>query len=42
MPVDTFSLNFAQIKVSYKEQKEDGSLDAAIEAGWDLKSNKEV
>jgi type VI secretion system secreted protein Hcp len=41
-PVDSFSLNFAQIKVSYKEQKEDGSLDTAVEAGWDLKSNKEV
>lgn len=30
VPTDAFSLNFAQVEVSYRAQKEDGSLDAAI------------
>jgi len=41
-PVDQVSLNFAKIEYSFKPQKPDGSLDAAIVAGWDLKLNKKV
>lgn len=41
-PVDQVALNFAKIEYSYKPQKPDGSLDAAIVAGWDLKLNKKV
>jgi type VI secretion system secreted protein Hcp len=40
--VDSFSLNFAKIKFEYKPQKPDGTLDAAISAGWDLKANKKL
>jgi len=41
-PVDQVSLNFAKIEYSFKPQKPDGSLEAAIVAGWDLKLNKKV
>ena len=40
LPVDQASLAFAKLKVEYRAQKADGSLDAAISAGWDVKSNK--
>jgi type VI secretion system secreted protein Hcp len=41
-PMDAFSLNFAKIEVSYKEQKPDGSLGDETRAGWDLKKNSPV
>jgi hypothetical protein len=28
--------------VEYKAQKADGSLDAAVTAGWDVKTNKKI
>lgn len=40
VPTDQVSLNFAKIEVSYKEQKEDGSLGTEYRAGWDLKKNE--
>jgi type VI secretion system secreted protein Hcp len=40
IPVDQVSINFTKIKVEYKPQKADGTLDAAVAAGWDLKANK--
>jgi type VI secretion system secreted protein Hcp len=40
LPMDQVSLNFAKLKVEYRPQKADGSLDAAVSAGWDVKSNK--
>jgi type VI secretion system secreted protein Hcp len=42
LPLDQVSLNFAKIKVEYKAQKADGSLDAPISAGWDLKANTKI
>jgi type VI secretion system secreted protein Hcp len=39
-PMDQVSLNFAKIKVEYKEQKADGSLGASSVAGWDVKANQ--
>jgi type VI secretion system secreted protein Hcp len=42
LPIDSVSLNFSKVKVEYRAQKGDGSLDAAITAGWDLKSNTKV
>ncbi len=39
LPVDSVSLNFTKIKTEYKPQKEDGTLDAAVSAGWNLKGN---
>jgi type VI secretion system secreted protein Hcp len=40
-PSDQVSLNFAKLKVEYRTQKADGTLDAAVSAGWDVKSNKQ-
>lgn len=42
IPVDQVSLNFTQIKMEYKPQKADGTLDAAVTAGWNVKTNKKV
>jgi type VI secretion system secreted protein Hcp len=42
LPLDQVSLNFAKIRIEYKAQKADGSLDAAITAGWDAKANKQL
>lgn len=39
---ESFSLNYAKIKFDYKPQKADGSLDAAIPFGYDLKKNVKV
>jgi type VI secretion system secreted protein Hcp len=41
-PIDSVSLNFAKAQISYKAQKPDGSLDAAITAGFDAKTNTKV
>jgi type VI secretion system secreted protein Hcp len=41
-PVDQASLTFAKIKVEYRAQKADGSLEAPISAGWDVKSNTKL
>ena len=41
-PMDQASLNFSKIKIEYRAQKADGSLDAPITAGWDAKSNTKV
>ena len=35
-PMESFSLNFAQLGIKYTPIKDDGSEDAAIEHGWDL------
>jgi type VI secretion system secreted protein Hcp len=40
-PADQVSLNFAKLKVQYRPQKADGSLDTAVTAGWDAKTNKQ-
>jgi type VI secretion system secreted protein Hcp len=40
-PVDSVSLNFAKIKIEYKQQKPDGSLAGSIKAGWDVKQAKQ-
>ena len=42
LPMESVSLNFSKVKVEYRPQKADGSLDASISAGWDLKSNTKV
>jgi type VI secretion system secreted protein Hcp len=38
-PTDQVSLNFSKIHVSFSGQKPDGSPDAPVTAGWDLKKN---
>lgn len=40
IPVDQASLGFSTIQMEYRPQKSDGSLDAPVKAGWDLKQNK--
>lgn len=42
IPSDQTSFNFAQIEVEYKPQKADGTLDAGIKKGWNLKKNTTV
>ncbi len=42
IPTDQISLNFAKIEWEYKEQKPDGTLGGAIQAGWDMKANVKV
>jgi type VI secretion system secreted protein Hcp len=37
---EAMSFAFAKCKVEYKPQKADGSLDAAVTGGWDVKANK--
>jgi type VI secretion system secreted protein Hcp len=39
IPVEQVSLNFAKINVEYADQKEDGSLNPATVASYDLKAN---
>jgi type VI secretion system secreted protein Hcp len=41
-PTDHVSFNFGRIEVEYRPQKPDGSLDAAVKTGWDVKQNKPV
>jgi type VI secretion system secreted protein Hcp len=42
LPLDQVSLNFSKVKVEYKAQKADGSLDAPVSAGWDVKANSKL
>lgn len=42
VPTDQVSLGFAQIVFEYRAQKPDGSLDAAVHGGWDVKANKKL
>ncbi len=36
------SINFAEVKVEYQEQKDDGSGEPGPEFGWDMEKNKPV
>ena len=42
IPIDQVSFKFTKIEVSYAPQKADGSLDAAIPAGYDLKAGQKI
>jgi len=42
VPTDQFSLNFSKIEFEYTPQKEDGTLDTPVNAGYDVKANKKV
>jgi type VI secretion system secreted protein Hcp len=42
VPMDQVSFNFGRIEYEYRPQKPDGSLDAPIKAGWDVKANKKI
>jgi len=42
VPIDQISLNFTKIEMTYAPQKQDGSLDAPIPVGYDLKANTKI
>ena len=42
LPTDQISLNFAKIEYTYKQQNPDGTLGGPVQAGWDLKQNKQA
>jgi type VI secretion system secreted protein Hcp len=42
VPMDQCSLNYAKIEFAYSPQKPDGTLDAPVKTGYDVKSNKKV
>jgi len=42
VPMDQVSLNFSKIEFEYAQQKADGSADAPVKAGYDLKANAKV
>ena len=37
--MDQVSLSYAKLKVEYRAQKADGTFEAPVSAGWDLKAN---
>ena len=41
IPLEQISFNFTKVVMKYFPQKQDGTLDAAIEKGWNLKTNTE-
>ena len=42
LPTDQVSFNFAKIEFEYRVQRPDGTLDAPVKAGYDIKLNKQV
>jgi type VI secretion system secreted protein Hcp len=42
VPMDQVAFNFAQVQVEYRSQKPDGSLEAPVKAGWDVRLNKKI
>lgn len=42
VPTDSISLNFAKIEFEYKPQSADGTLDAPVKAGYDVKAQKSI
>ena len=42
IPTDQFSLNYAKIEFKYRPQKDDQSLDSAVEMKWDVKGTSKA
>jgi type VI secretion system secreted protein Hcp len=42
VPTDQISMNFSKIEFEYKPQKPDGTLDAPVKTGYDIKLNKKI
>jgi type VI secretion system secreted protein Hcp len=42
MVLDSVSLTFSKVKVEYRAQKADGSLDTAVSAGFDVAASKKL
>jgi type VI secretion system secreted protein Hcp len=41
-PTESITLNFAKIQVTYSPQKADGTLDSAVNSGWDVKASQKI
>jgi len=41
-PSESISMSFKKMTMTYHPQKEDGTLDSKIQAGWDVSVNKKV
>ena len=42
LPMETVTLNFAKLEMSYKEQKADGSLGGEVKQKYDFAANKKI
>ena len=42
VPFDEVSLRFAKVQIDFRPQKANGTLGAAVHAGWDVKLNKQT
>lgn len=42
VPTEQISFNYSKMEMEYRAQKKDGTLDAPVKAGYDLKLNKKV
>ena len=41
-PVDRVALSFARIEMTYRPQRPDGTVDAPVNAGWDVTANHKI
>lgn len=41
-PIDQLSLHFNTIEIAYRQQRADGSLETAIQVGWDVIHNRAI
>jgi type VI secretion system secreted protein Hcp len=39
LPTQNVTIAFSKVEMEYRQQKADGTLDAAVKNGWDLKKN---
>jgi len=42
LPLDQVSFSFGRIEITYRPQRSDGTLDAPVTAGWDVKANRKI
>jgi type VI secretion system secreted protein Hcp len=42
LAMESWSLNFDKVKMTYKEQDQKGGMAAQVIAGWDVKANKAI
>ena len=41
-PIDQLSLHFNTLEIAYRQQRADGSLETAIQVGWDVIHNRAI
>ncbi|MBL8473010.1 MAG: type VI secretion system tube protein Hcp [Rhodocyclaceae bacterium] len=42
LPIEQVGIAYSKVAIEYKAQKPDGTLDAPVKMGWDVKQNKAV